>query len=78
MTKSFCLQGKRMRRWREEEDDDEEIAIAIDWIAIVCLELDWNRSGCNRFDCNHVVESFFLQGRRRRRWREEEEDDKDE
>ena len=33
---------KGVRRWRdEEEDDDEEIAIAIDWIAIDCLELDW-------------------------------------
>ena len=44
MTESYCLQGKRMRRWREEEeDDDAEIAIAIDWIAIGCLDLDWNR-----------------------------------
>jgi len=42
VTESFCLQGKRMRRWREEEeeDDDEEIAIAIDWVAIDWLELD--------------------------------------
>ena len=78
MTKSFCLQGKRMRRWREEEDDDEEIAIASDWIATDLLELGWNRFDCNRLDCSHVVESFFLQGRRgrrRMRWREEEEDD---
>ena len=45
---------------KDWDDDKEEVAIAIDWIAIDCLELDWNREAATTDgDEATRLQSFF-------------------